>query len=182
MPGVQPADEVRPAAGTDADRIADIYRHYVLNTAISFETEPPDAQAVRGRMAAARMPWLVAVRDDAVVGYAYASPHRSRRAYRWSVEVSVYLDHELCAGGIGTRLYRRLLSDVQQLGYVSAFAGIALPNPASVALHERLGFSPVGVFGRVGFKHGTWHDVGWWQLPLGDAPEHPAEPLPCDGD
>lgn len=172
---------MRPAAPADAGDIAAVYRHYVLETATSFEQDPPDAEVMRQRMAAPpRLPWVVAVRDDLVVGYAYASPFRARPAYRWSVEVSVYLDPAARGAGLGTRLYRRLLTDVQQLGYVSAYAAIALPNPASVALHEGLGFCAVGVFRQVGFKHGLWHDVGWWQLPLGDPPTVPAEPLPYD--
>ena len=122
---------------------------------------------------------MVAERDGVVVGYAHASLHRARPAYRWSVEVSVYLAPAERGRGTGRALYQVLLGQVRDLGYVTAFAGVTLPNPASVALHERLGFRPVGIFEAVGFKHGRWHDVGWWRLPLVDPPpEHPADPRP----
>lgn len=121
-----------------------------------------------------RLPWFVAVVGDEVAGFACASPHRARPAYRWSAECSVYVSATSRGNGIGRHLYERLIAEVRDLGYVSLFAGIALPNPASVVLHERLGFRSIGVFPNVGFKRGGWHDVGWWVLPLHPVP--PARP------
>src|SRR4051812_47636168 len=123
-----------------------------------------------------RLPWLVASRDGAVVGYAYASRHRARRAYRWSVEVSVYLRESEQGRGTGRALYDELLDVLRGLGYVRALAGITLPNEQSVGLHEAMGFEPIGIFRGVGFKHGQWHDVGWWQLSLCDPTAAPEEP------
>lgn len=155
-----------------------MYRPYVTDGAASFEQDPPHEQEIRRRMLAGpRLPWLVAERGGVIVGYAYASRYRERPAYRWSVEVSVYLVSAEAGKGTGRALYERLLTAVRHLGYVEAFAAIALPNDASVGLHEAMGFVPVGVFHGVGFKHGRWHDVGWWQRTLADRPVTPAEPL-----
>jgi phosphinothricin acetyltransferase len=108
----------------------------------------------------------VAEIDGAVAGYAYAGPHRSRAAYQWSTEVSVYVHPTFRRRGVARALYGKLFDVLSQLGYVSVYAGITLPNPASVGIHEAVGFEPVGVYRRAGFKHGAWHDVGWWQLHL----------------
>ncbi|RZS80107.1 phosphinothricin acetyltransferase [Motilibacter rhizosphaerae] len=124
-----------------------------------------------------RLPWLVAEREGEVVGFAYAAAHRARAAYRWSVDVSVYLHDSERRRGTGRALYTRLLPEVRALRYVSVYAGIALPNPGSVGLHESFGFVPVGVYRNVGWKHGQWRDVGWWQLVPEDPPVEPAEPL-----
>ena len=175
MPG--PLIDVRPADITDAEACAAVYAPYVEGSVISFEETAPDAAAMAGRMLdQPRLPWLVATRDDEVVGYAYASRHRARRAYRWSVEVSVYVRESEHRQGTGGALYVELLDVVRDLGYVRALAGITLPNDKSVGLHEALGFTPVGVFRGVGFKFGRWHDVGWWQLTLTESPETPPEP------
>jgi L-amino acid N-acyltransferase YncA len=171
--------EIRSATTADAPTIAAIYRPYVEDSAISFEASAPDAKEVARRMTAAALPWLVAVRDGTVVGYAYAGAHRSRAAYRWSVDVSVYLADSERRRGTGRALYTRLFALLRELGYVRAYAGITLPNPASVGLHEAMGFTLVGIYHRVGFKRGAWHDVGWWQLALADDIEGPpAEPRP----
>ena len=156
-----------------------MYRPYVLHSAISFEQDPPEGQDIERRMLAApRLPWFGAVRDGAVVGYAYAARHRERPAYRWSVDVTVYLGPGERGRGTGRALYETLLAEVTGLGYISAFAGITLPNAASIALHEAMGFVPVGVFACAGFKDGSWHDVGWWQRTLSEPPAIPTEPLP----
>jgi L-amino acid N-acyltransferase YncA len=169
--------EIRPADVQDAAGIAAVYRPYVTDSVASFETVAPDAAELARRMVSApRLPWLVACRDGAVVGYAYAAAHRARAAYRWSVDCSVYLAAGERGAGTGRALYQRLLPAVRELGYVTAFAGIALPNPASVGLHTALGFTPVGTYRAAGFKAGRWHDVGWWQLPLREPAEEPAEP------
>jgi L-amino acid N-acyltransferase YncA len=178
-----PADyTVRPARRGDAERIAEIYAGYVETSASTFEEQAPTVGEIRQRMEGRpRLPWLVA-RDaaDTVVGFAYASPHHPRSAYRWSVNCSVYLHESAQRRGLASSLYRELIGVVRDLGYVTLFAGIALPNDASVALHERLGFRLVGVYPHAGFKLGAWRDVGWWWLPLRDPPEQPPEPAEWD--
>jgi phosphinothricin acetyltransferase len=173
---------VRPARHADAGAIAAVYAPYVTGTAVSFETEPPDAAEMARRMSGRPLlPWLVAERDGRVSGYAYASVHRARAAYRWGADVSVYLEDSERGRGTGRSLYGELLPVLRVLGYVGAYGGIALPNPASVALHESMGFTLVGVYRRVGYKLGRWHDVGWWQLALADPlPGVPAEPREWD--
>jgi phosphinothricin acetyltransferase len=164
----------------DADAIQAIYAPIVASTAISFETEPPSTDVIRERIAdkLRSLPWIVAEIDGEVIGYAYAAPHRERGAYRWSVETSVYVAAQARQGGVGRRLYRSLVNCLQRQGYVNAFAGIALPNAASVALHEAVGFEPAGTLRAVGFKLGTWHDVGYWRLQLQVPPAKPMSPTP----
>jgi L-amino acid N-acyltransferase YncA len=115
----------------------------------------------------ANWPWLVCERDRQVLGYAYASRHRERSAYQWSCDVSVYVSASYRRVGIGRALYRSLFELLKLQGFRNAYAGITLPNPASVGLHESLGFKPIGVYQDVGYKLGAWHDVGWWELHLG---------------
>ncbi len=168
---------VRAATPADADAIADIYCPVVTDTAMSFEDSPPDPAEIRRRMCAQpRLPWLVVEQASRIAGYAYASSHRARPAYRWSSDCSIYLDPEFRFMGLGRLLYQRLTTELAELGYVSLFAAIALPNPVSVQFHEALGFEAVGVFRRVGYKLGAWWDVGWWQRTLTDLPEQPSEP------
>jgi L-amino acid N-acyltransferase YncA len=170
---------VRAATTADAAAIAGIYRPYVLETVISFEETPPTAADFEARMLATpRLPWLVAVRADTVVGYCYASRHHTRASYRWSADVSVYVAQSERGRGVGRLLYSELLPLVRALGYVSVFAGITLPNDASVGFHEAFGLTPVGVYRNVGFKHNAWRDVGWWQLTFTQPPDEPAEPKP----
>jgi len=166
---------IRPASAEDAEAIRAIYEPAVNGTFVTFEEVAPDTEEIVRRMRSRpRLPWLVAGTADGVVGYARAIQHRVRPAYRWSAESSVYVAETHRGRGIGRRLYERLATEVRDLGYVSMFSGVALPNAASVALHERLGFRPIGVFPDVGYKLGAWHDVGWWVLPL--RPRPPAEP------
>ena len=174
------AARLRIANPDDAAAIAAIYAPYVRDTVISFETEPPDDGEMRRRIATTleTHPWLVAVRGGRVVGYAYASQHRARLAYRWACDVAVYLAPEAKGQGIGTALYTELLSLLRRQGFQHAFGGIALPNLASVALHEKMGFRHLGTYTQVGFKLGAWHDVGWWQLTLGAPDESPTEVIP----
>ena len=170
---------VRAATTADAETIAAIYAPMVEASPTSFEEMPPDAVEVERRMQAhPRLPWLVAQTAGRVVGYAYAVQHRQRAAYRWCADSSVYVDPGHHGRGVGRMLYERLIEEMTALGYVSLFAGIALPNDASVGLHEAVGFRPVGVYRNVGFKHGQWRDVGWWQRVLVDPPSSPAEPRP----
>jgi phosphinothricin acetyltransferase len=179
--------KLRVASAADGAALAGIYAPVVAHTAISFETEPPDAAEMRARVektAQAGLPWLVA--EDAagqVCGYAYAGRHRERAAYQWSVDTTVYVREDQRGRGVGRLLYGRLLPLLAGLGYGQAFAGIALPNAGSVGLHEALGFEAIGVYRRVGFKFGAWRDVGWWQKALGggDAPQPPRRFTGLDG-
>ena len=173
---------IRVATVQDAEAIAAIYAPIVNGTTISFELDPPSADEMRSRIAATlqRLPWLVS-EDGAgrVDGYVYASRHRERPAYQWSVDITAYVREDARGHGVGKRLYARLLDTLAQLGYGQAFAGIALPNDASVALHESVGFRPLGIYRRVGFKMDAWRDVGWWQREL-PTPSAPQPPRPFD--
>jgi L-amino acid N-acyltransferase YncA len=133
---------------------------------------------VRGRIRTTltRLPWLACAGGGELRGYAYAGPHRERAAYRWSVDVTVYVREGRRRAGVGRALYASLARVLALAGYHNAYAGIALPNPASVGLHEAMGFRPVGVYRAVGYKLGAWHDVGWWHLPLRPPETGPAEP------
>jgi len=166
---------IRIAEPADARGVAEVYGPVVAGTAISFEAEPPTEPEMEGRIAAtlAFAPWLVCVDGDRVAGYAYAARHRERAAYRWCVDVSVYVRDDCRRSGVGRALYGSLLALLRLQGFYAAHAGITLPNAASVGLHESLGFRPVGVYPAVGFKLGRWHDVGWWQLPLRDRTGEP---------
>ena len=163
---------IRRATESDAAALLDIYRPFVEQTAISFETSTPSLEdfSTRIRKALSGWQWLVAEEGGHCIGYAYGSSHRERAAYRWSVEVSAYVDPNWHRRGIGRSLYERLLADLTDRGYCSAYAGITLPNAASIALHRSVGFEPVGTFAAVGRKFGRWHDVGWFQRRLRDAP------------
>lgn len=159
----------------DASAIAAIYQPYVLESTISFEEVAVDAAGMAARIAevqAAGLPWLVAQRDGVVLGYAYASKWRARHAYRFAVETSIYLAPAATGHGVGTALYQALLARLGASGYHLAIGGIALPNAASIALHQKLGFEKVAHFREVGFKGGQWRDVTYWQLTLrsDDAP------------
>jgi len=167
----------------DAARCAAIYAPYVLASATSFEETAPGEGEMADRIAGTSTthPWLVAERVGELVGYAYACRHRARPAYRWSTDVSVYVAEEQWRQGVGRRLYEDLFGRLRRQGFRTACAGITLPNVASVALHERLGFAPVGIYRSIGWKAGAWRDVGWWQLKLTvEDHEPPAEPLGPD--
>ena len=171
---------IRLARTEDAAAIRAIYAPYVLETAISFETEPPSVVEMADRIAGTMTshPWLVDEHDGAIRGYAYASQHRTRAAYRWSADVAIYVAAGGHRQGLGRGLYRPLFDILRAQRFRAAFAGITLPNEASVGLHEALGFTPVGVYQGVGYKTGAWRDVGWWQLDLGGPGGAPKEPLP----
>lgn len=159
---------IRSVEVRDAGRIAAIYNHYVERTVITFEEEPLPVEAMAARVARlmADYPWLVYERGGAVVGYAYAAPWHERAAYRHSAETAVYVDAASSRQGVGSALYRALLGMLRERRCHSAAAGIALPNDASVALHEKCGFRKVAHFHEVGRKFGRWVDVGYWQLLL----------------
>lgn len=173
---------VRPA---DAAAIAAIYAPIVRDTATSFETEPPDADEVehRIRRTAEQLPWLVATpasesSEEDVLGYALATPYRSRAAYRWSVEVSVYIDDSARGCGVATSLYRRLHGLLREQGYRVTYAVITIPNPASVGLHEAFGYERIGVFRCAGYKLRAWHDVLWMRREIAPIAGEPVDPVP----
>jgi L-amino acid N-acyltransferase YncA len=160
---------IRDALPADAAAIAEIYRPVVERTTISFELDAPDAAEMRSRIrrVTRTYPWLVAADSGALIGYAYASQHRERAAYASSLDVSVYVDGAARGRGVGSSLYTALFRLLEQTGtFHRAFAGIALPNDASVALHKKHGFEPVGTYREVGRKFGRWIDVAWWQREL----------------
>ncbi|HWA54353.1 MAG TPA: arsinothricin resistance N-acetyltransferase ArsN1 family B [Solirubrobacterales bacterium] len=172
---IRDVDPVRDAAACAA-----IYAPFVLEGPTSFEEQAPDEGEMAARIArlTTAHPWLVAEWDGGLAGYAYACGHRARPAYRWSTDVSVYVDERNRRQGVGRRLYEELLGRLRSQGFRVACGGITLPNEASVALHESLGFVAVGVYRNIGWKAGGWHDVGWWQLDLSPEMGEPAEPLP----
>lgn len=159
---------IRLAQESDAENMLSIYAPIVRETAISFEVEPPSIAQFQQRIRDILKwtPWLVCEIDGKTIGYAYAGKHRQRAAYQWCVESSVYVGVDSRGKGVGKALYTSLLKVLQLQGFYNVYAGITVPNPASVALHEAVGFSPVGVYQLIGYKLGKWHDVGWWQLSL----------------
>ena len=160
---------LRPATPADAAAIAAIYNHYVLTTIITFEEEAVTDADMAGRIAevaTAELPWFVWEETGRVLGYAYASKWKSRCAYRYAVEASVYLDQSATGRGLGSKLYAALIADVKARGMHAIIGGAALPNPASVALHEKLGFTKIAQFKEVGWKFENWIDVGYWELVL----------------
>ena len=167
---------IRPATTDDAAAIQAIYAPIVRDTCISFELIEPTIDEMRARIAGSTLPWLVGIDDSgAVNGYVYAGRHRERAAYQWSVDVTAYVRADARGQGVGKALHQHLLDRLAKAGYCQAFAGIALPNDASVALHEALGFEHLGTYRNVGFKKDAWHDVGWWQKTL-QLPPHPRPP------
>lgn len=158
---------VRAAAAEDAAAIARIYNHYVAETIITFEEDAVGEAEMRERIEETRsasLPWFVAIENGELAGYAYASRWKSRCAYRYSLEVTVYVDPAYSRRGIGSKLYAALLPALRSAGYHAAMGGIALPNDASIRLHEKFGFKQVAHFKESGFKFGKWIDVGYWQL------------------
>ena len=169
---------LRIASPNDAQQMLEIYAPVVRETVISFELEPPSIVEMQQRIekTLAKYPWLVIEDAGRVLGYAYATAHRDRLAYQWSADVSVYVHPLARRRGLARRLYTALLKLLRALGYYNAYAGIALPNEASIKLHEAMGFSQVAIYKQVGFKHGAWRDVGWWQLALRKRDNQPAPP------
>ena len=162
---------IRACTAADAAAICVIYNHYVLDTVITFEEAPVSTADMAQRIAdvTAHFPWLVAEEGNAIAGYAYATPWKARSAYRLSVESTVYVAPGQMGRGVGTALYRELLDALRKLGVHCAVGGIALPNAASIALHEKLGFKKIGQFVEIGRKFDRWVDVGYWELILADA-------------
>ncbi len=169
---------IRLARPEDADDIAVIYRPYVEGTRVTFEEVAPDVAQVVERMANPVHPWLAAERDGQILGYTSTGPMRARAAYRWSVETGIYLTPEAQGQGLGKALLGRHLDLLAAQGFVSAFAGIALPNDASIAVHKSLGFDLMGVERGCGFKLGEWADVSRWQKDLAPRGQPPVELRP----
>ena len=169
---------IRLATASDGPALAEIYRPAITESAISFELEPPDGNEMATRVAKIidRTPWLVLERDGAVIGYAYASPHRDRAAYQWSVEVSAYVHRDAWRTGAARAMYSSLFAVLVMQRFRNAYAGITLPNPASVGFHTAVGFTLVGVYRGVGYKFGAWHDVGWFERPLATRIPEPPPP------
>jgi phosphinothricin acetyltransferase len=172
---------IRLANTKDAERIQEIYAPFCLeDSPVSFEVEPPSLKEMAERIETIlqSLPWLVWLEDGEVLGYAYASPHKNRAAYQWSVDVSAYIDATIRGSGVGASLYESLFNILRLQGYFNAYAGITLPNPASVRLHEKMGFTPVGTYRQVGYKGGSWHDVAWYELVLRPKVLDPPCPIP----
>src|SRR6202051_5382726 len=171
--------KIRFATTADAPAVLEIYGPFCEDSPISFETQRPSVSEIEGRIRkiVERFPWLICENENEVLGYAYAGPHRGRAAYRWSVDVAIYISRKCRAQGFGTRLYVLLFELLRIQGYFKAYAGITLPNPASVRLHQRLGFEPVAIYKKVGYKAGAWHDVSWWDLILQPTDSPPEETL-----
>ncbi|GAA0669993.1 phosphinothricin acetyltransferase [Sphingomonas insulae] len=177
---------LRPATSEDAAAIAAIYAPHVLAGTVSFETEAPDTRAIAKRMAASGglYPWIVATYREGtggdaaggVLGYAYATRFSEREAYRWVVETSIYVADVAQRQGVGRLLYEALVDTLRAQGFAQAIGRIALPNSSSITLHESVGFRRAGVFRGVGYKHGQWIDVGYWQCELAEPAVPPAEP------
>ena len=172
--------EIRPAQVEDGAAVAGIYGPYVRDTAVSFEADAPTSSVMTERIIATlpTHPWLVAERDGTVVGFAYAGKHSQRAAYRWTVDVTVYVGGDERRTGVGRRLYGALLTTLRLQGFRSAFSEIVLPNTGSVRLHEAMGFKHLGIHKDIGHKFGQWHDIGYWRLTLSEEPAPPDEPMP----
>jgi len=170
--------EFRVATPDDAQAILAIYAPYCSSTHVSFETVAPSEQQMRERIAriTSQYPWLIGEVDGQVAGYVYATQHRERAAYRWSVDVAVYIAESHHRRSLGRALYTSLFALLREQGLFQAYAGITLPNAASVGLHESVGFQPVAVFPKVGYKLDRWLDVGWWRLQLTPEIENPRDP------
>jgi L-amino acid N-acyltransferase YncA len=170
---------MRIATPGDAAQVLEIYAPFCVATPVSFETEAPSVDEIGRRITGALefFPWLIALEGTRVLGYAYASRHRERAAYRWSADVSAYVREYSRGKGLGRALYTSLFAILKLQGIQNILGGITLPNPASVALHEVMGMRPIGLYKSIGYKCGAWHDVGWWQLALPARGGEPLEPL-----
>lgn len=172
--------KIRLATITDAEQIQAIYEPIVRDTYISFEEIIPDAEEIQRRITAylQQYPYLVCDIDGQIAGYCYGSVFRTRTAYQWTTETTVYVHPDFHRRGIARALYTALINILRGQGYMNALAGVALPNDASVKCHESVGFEKVGVYANAGFKANGWHDVGWWQLELNPMPPKPTPPTP----
>ena len=172
--------EVRVARSDDCEQMLGIYAPIIEESATSFEYQVPSTAEFWDRVEKTliKFPWLVCSHGQRLVGYAYAGAHRSRKAYQWSVELSVYIDSDYHRMGIAKILYQNLFAVLQLQGFYTALAGISLPNPSSVKFHEALGFTAVGIYQNIGYKFGQWHSTGWWERPLRSYTEDAKDPIP----
>lgn len=172
---------IRLATPEDAPAVRSIYAPFVESTPVSFEVDPPTTTEMAERIESTlqQYPWLICESDrETILGYASASSLRSTPPYAWTTELSVYVAEDARGSGVGTALYASLLETLAEQGYRNAYAVMTLPNPASVRLHERMGFEPVGTFPAVGYKQGEWHDIQWWYRRLADHAPDPEPPRP----
>lgn len=174
------AATIRLVTENDASAVQAIYAPYVKDTIISFEVEPPDVNEMRSRIqkTLAKYPWLVYEDETGVLGYAYAGVHNERLAYQWSTNVSVYVAARAHRRGIGRALYTPLFALLRLQGFYTAIAGITLPNDASTGIHQTMGFEPIGIYRKVGYKFGKWHDVAWLGMVLQPHADNPVPPRP----
>lgn len=170
---------IRLVQESDVEQMLAIYAPFIQETPTTFELEVPTIEQFQQRIhiILEHAPWLVCEIEGEILGYAYASQHRQRAAYQWSVESSVYVGDKFRRKGVGIALYTSLFQLLQLQGFYNVYAGITLPNLASVTLHENLGFSQIGIYDLVGYKLGKWHNVGWWQLSLQSERSIPVSPL-----
>jgi len=171
--------KIRIVAPSDARSVIEIYGPYCEESPVSFEIRPPTVDEMESRIAeiGQHYPWLLSQSGPEISGFAYAGPHREGAAYRWAVDVAVYVVPDCRGRRVGTALYTSLFEILKIQGFYKAYAGITIPNPASLALHKSFGFELVGVYRNVGFKAGAWHDVSWWEMTLQPAGHRPSEPI-----
>lgn len=171
--------KIRAVRMEDAEAIAKIYAYYVENFPYSFDLEAPPVEAFREKIArvSARYPFFVCEEDGEVIGFAYASPYKEKKAYQWVVETTIYIKRDTVHKGTGTRLYNALLSALTSLGYTKAYAVLGLPNEASARFHEKMGFRFVAEFPDMGYKLGAWHGISYYVRDLTPAREDMKEPL-----
>jgi len=169
-------NKIRSALSSDASSILDIYAPYIANTAVSFETEVPSVEDFTQRIVGNQesCPWLVYESGGLIAGYAYASKHRDRAAYQWSLESSVYVNEGFRQQGIATKLYQTLFQILKYQGCRNLYAGITLPNEKSVNFHQKMGFNKIADYKNIGYKFNSWHTVGWYELQLNDYSDAPA--------
>ncbi len=170
---------IRLADPNDAEQILEIYRFFITDTVVTFEEDVPAVSAFRQRIESIleESPYLVCEHNGEIVGYCYATSYRSRSAYRWNRELTVYIKVGWQAKGIGLALYSALIGILRKQNFGNLLAVITLPNESSIRLHEKMGFKPCAVFNKVGYKMGSWHQVGWWELQLIQDGEPPQEPI-----
>ncbi|OYU96208.1 MAG: N-acetyltransferase [Bacteroidetes bacterium B1(2017)] len=171
--------EIKLITEPDIEEVLAIYTQYVLHTSITFEHTVPSFEeyAQRVNTNTQKYPWLIAKQGTNIVGFAYCSTHRYREAYQWSPESTIYMAPNFQGKGIGKLLYSTLFELLKMQGFVNVFAGVVIPNPKSIALHKSCGFEEIGIFKKIGYKQGTWHDTFWFQLALAEHTQNPIEPV-----
>lgn len=167
-------------AASDTAAMLEIYAHSIATSVATFETETPPVEDFEQRVSntLTMYPWLVAELDGRVVGYAYAHQHHPRPGYCWTAEISCYVAPSCAGSGIGTTLYSKLIDVLKFQGFKNLLAIISIPNPASEALHQKMGFSKAGQFNAIGYKFGQWQQTCWWQAQIGELDDSPTDPVP----